>query len=374
MTSFAIKTLLADRRKLLIALTGVVFSLVLVNIQGGMFLGMIRKSTLLIDYGEADIWVGHQGVQNTDITAEIPAAWIHRIRGVAGVERAEPYIVAMGMLELSEGGFEGVLVVGSDPASRLGGAWAFAQGDADFLDAPNAITIDRLDEARLGNPQVGEVLEINGKRARVWAKTDGIVGFITTPYIFTTLSRARDYTGTPQSRCSYVLVKVRSGDDPHQVVQDIEARLPHADVYTAGDFSWLTRMYWIARTGLGVSFGSATLLGLLVGLAMVTQSLFSFVVDHLENYAALKAIGGTDRQIGGILLGQGLIIAVIGCTAGHLVSWLLWALISSPKLTIAFTPTLLLAATLLSVSLCVVSSLLPLGRIRRVDPVTVLQG
>ena len=64
MIHFAIKTLLADKGKLVIALTGVVFSLVLVNVQGGMFIGMIRKSTLLIDNCDADIWIGHRGMRN----------------------------------------------------------------------------------------------------------------------------------------------------------------------------------------------------------------------------------------------------------------------------------------------------------------------
>ncbi len=374
MTAFAIKTLLADPRKLLIAILGVAFSLVLVNVQGGLFIGMIRKSTLLIDYGGADVWVGHRGVQNADITADIPVAWLHRIRAVDGVERADAYVVAMGMLELRDGTFEGVLVVGSDPVSRLGGAWSFAEGNADRLQFPDAISIDRLDSPRLGDPAIGDLLEINGNRARVMAKTDGIVGFITTPYVFTTTARARQFTNTPPRRCSYFLAKVKPGHPIDEVIAQIRARLPHADVYATDDFSWATRMYWIVRTGLGVSFGSSTFLGLLVGLVMVAQSLYSFVVDHLENFAALKAIGATDRQIGGILFGQGLIIAVIGCVIGHATSWLIWALVSTPKLTIAFTPALMIAATILAVMLCVVSSLIPLGRIRRVDPVSVLQG
>ena len=102
MTSFALKTLLADRRKLFIALIGVIFSLVLVNIQGGMFIGLIRKSTLLVDNCAAEIWVGHRGVKNADITADIPVAWIYRVRGVPGVAQAEAYIVSGGMLELRD--------------------------------------------------------------------------------------------------------------------------------------------------------------------------------------------------------------------------------------------------------------------------------
>jgi putative ABC transport system permease protein len=372
--SFAIKTLFADRRKLYIALIGVVFSLVLVNIQGGMFLGLIRKSTLLVDHGEADIWIGHRGIQNADIAANIPVSWVHRVRGAEGVAQAEPYIVSASVMQLSNGFFEGVLVVGCDESSMLGGPWRFSRGSLDTLRQPEAISIDRLDEARLLHPQIGEVLEINGHRARIAAKTDGIVGFITTPYVFTTLNRARDYTSIPDGSCSYFLVKVRKGWPVEKVVRQIQARLPQADVYAARDFSDRTRWYWIVRTGLGMSFGSSTLLGLTVGLVMVAQSLYAFVLDHLESYAALKAIGGTDRQISWILATQGLVIAILGCLIGHATSLLFVAAVSSPQLYIAITPTLQILSTVLAVSICLVSSLLPLGRIRRVDPVTVLQG
>lgn len=339
-----------------------------------MFIGLIRKSTLLVDNCAADIWVGHRGVKNADITADIPVSWIHRVRSVPGVAQAEPYIVSGGMLELRNGDFEGVLVVGCDPASLLGGPWSFAEGDTSRLREPDGVTIDRLDDPRLDNPQTGDVLEINGNKARVIAKTDGIVGFITTPYVFTTLDRARLYTRIPEGRCSYFLVTVQAGYSISTVVSEIQLRLRHADVYPAPVFSWKTRMYWIARTGLGLSFGSSTLLGLAVGLLMVAQSLYAFVLDHLENYAALKAIGATDRQIAGILMTQGLVIAALGCVVGHLFSWLIVALVSSPQLTIAMTPILQIAATVMAFSICLISSLLPIGRIRNVDPVTVLQG
>jgi putative ABC transport system permease protein len=374
LTSFALKTLLADRRKLFIALIGVIFSLVLVNIQGGMFIGLIRKSTLLVDNCAADIWVGHRGVKNADITADIPVSWIYRVRGVPGVARAEPYVVSGGMLELRNGDFEGVLVVGCDSASMLGGPWSFAEGDINRLREPDAVTIDRLDESRLANPKIGELLEINGNKARITAKTDGIVGFITTPYVFTTLERARLYTRIPEGHCSYFLVTLETGYNIDAVVSEIQRRLSYADVYPASDFSWKTRMYWIVRTGLGMSFGSSTLLGLAVGLMMVAQSLYAFVLDHLENYAALKAIGATDRQIAGILMTQGVVIATLGCVVGHLFSWLIVVLVSSPQLTIAVTPILQIAATVMAFSICLISSLLPIGRIRNVDPVTVLQG
>ncbi|MBN1911253.1 MAG: ABC transporter permease, partial [Pirellulales bacterium] len=89
MWSIALRTLMADRGKLLTALVGVVFSIVLVNVQGGLFLGLIRKASLLVEHGEADVWVGHKNMHNVDFPRDIPRRWVNRVRAVPGVRRAE---------------------------------------------------------------------------------------------------------------------------------------------------------------------------------------------------------------------------------------------------------------------------------------------
>ena len=53
----AIRTLIYDRGKLVAALVGVIFSVVLVNVQGRLVIGLMSKASLLIDQGNADIWV-----------------------------------------------------------------------------------------------------------------------------------------------------------------------------------------------------------------------------------------------------------------------------------------------------------------------------
>src|SRR5690242_6493309 len=125
----AIKAMLADRGKLLTSLLGIAFSVVLVNLQGGLLLGLIQKASLLVDYGQADIWVGHQHMTNVDMGTFIPERWIYRIRGIEGVERAEPYLVAFGQAKMPDGSSENVLLVGCEPASLLGNAWAMADGN-----------------------------------------------------------------------------------------------------------------------------------------------------------------------------------------------------------------------------------------------------
>src|SRR4051812_38552309 len=185
----AIKSMLADRGKLLTSLLGVVFSVVLINLQGGLLLGMLQKASLLVDYGQADIWVGHRFMNNVDIGTFIPERWVHRIRGIRGVERAEPYMVMFGQMTMPDGRFENVVVVGSESASLMGNAWIMADGDPRAVRHPNGILVDVYDAPRLGGCRIGDVREINGHRANIVGMTRGIVSFTTNPYIFTTLDR-----------------------------------------------------------------------------------------------------------------------------------------------------------------------------------------
>jgi len=52
MRGTAIRMLISDRGKLATALIGVIFSVLLVNVQGGLFIGLIDKAGLLVDNGQ----------------------------------------------------------------------------------------------------------------------------------------------------------------------------------------------------------------------------------------------------------------------------------------------------------------------------------
>lgn len=374
MYRFAWKTLASDRGKLLTALIGVVFSLVLVNVQGGLYYGLIRKATVLIDHCDADIWVGHRLVENVDLPHEIPQVRIDRIRGLPDVEQAEPYIVGKGIATLPNGGYEDVWVVGADPRSMLGGGWAFTEGSRTELLRPHAVSFDELDAHKLGNPRIGDLLEVNGHKVRIVAKTRGILGFLTTPYFFTTLETARTVSGIPDGYCSYFLVRARQGADLDNLVRQIRGQVPDLDVYRADEFARLSQDYWMRRTGIGISFGAATLLGLLVGFLMVGQSLYALALDHISDYATLKAIGADDGQVGLVVILQALSIAVVGTALGIALVWVIERTLSSPLAPIEIPLHLLLGGIVVVFGICIIASILPFLRIRRIDPATVLQG
>lgn len=374
MWSVAIKTLIADRGKLFTALVGVVFSIMLVNVQGGLFLGLLKKAGMLVDCGEAEVWVGHRGIHNVDFPREIPRRWVYRVRAVPGVKDAAPYLLGFTEMTLPHGGYENVLIVGVERASRLGDAWNFVEGDQYSILRSDGIVLDVCEAAKLADPRVGELREVGRSRARVVARTEGIMNFLVTPYVFTTYERALKFLQRPADKCSYILVQLEPGADARQVCADIKQRLPEVAAFPKSTYSRVSVNFWLTRTGLGISFGAATLLGLFVGLVMVAQTLYALVLDRLPEYGTLKAIGATERQVFALLVTQAVTMAAVGSVLGLLAVGLMQHRFSTPKAPIVVPLWLSLGSCALVLVICLVSALLPYLRVRKVDPVMVLQG
>ena len=126
--------------------------------------------------------------------------------------------------------------------------------------------------------------------------------------------------------------------------------------------------------GLGISFGAATLLGLLVGMVMVAQTLYALVLDRLAEFGTLKAIGASEQQIYLMLLVQALSMAAIGTAIGHITAVGIQHFYNTPQAPILIPWWLSVGSSGLVFAICVVSSVLPYLRIRKVDPLMVLQS
>jgi putative ABC transport system permease protein len=371
----AIKAMVADRSRLLTVLGSIAFSVALINLQGGMMLGLLRKGGMLAEFGRADVWVGHKNLTHVDLTRPIPERWIHRIRSVEGVERAEPYIISYEIAQLPNGQFTNVAVVGCEPATLLGNAWTMAAGDARAVRDPGTVLVDVLDVPRLGNCRVGDYLEINGSRARVAGLTRGIVSFTTAPYVFTSLREARaKYCRLRPDTCSYFLVKARPGTDVADLCRRLQARVPGLDVLDRDGYSRKTILYWLRRTGIGLSFGLTVGLGLLIGLAVVGQTLYGSVTERLREFGTLKALGAPDGALARFLVTQALAGAGLGSLLGLGLAAVLAAALDSPRTPVPMTRWIALSSVALVAPVCLLASWLPYWRVRRIDPTSVLRA
>jgi putative ABC transport system permease protein len=370
----AIKTLISDRGKLIMAVVGVAFSVVLVNVQIGLFLGLMRKAGMLVDHSQADIWVGHKLMHNVDFARDIPRRWMHRIKAVPQVERVEPMLIGFSEMTLPSGSFESVVVVGLEPQATMGRPWNLDSDDWRTVARANAVIVDAFDSDKLEAPQVGEIREIGQRRVRVADHSRGILGFLVTPYVFTTFSRAAQLLHRDPRFCSYFLVRIEPGADAKAVCQQIRERIADLDAYPAEEYSRISQRFWMLRTGIGISFGAATVLGLIVGLVMVGQTLQSMVLDRRAEFAALKAMGATHGQLFRLLAAQSTFLALLGGLVGLAgVSWIHYAF-HTPRAPMEI-PWWLSGGSLALVTLiCWLAALVPYLHLRRIDPLLVLQG
>jgi putative ABC transport system permease protein len=203
-----------------------------------------------------------------------------------------------------------------------GGPWAFAEGaSVDLLDA-EAVTVDRLDRPTLGGPEVGTIAEVNGRRVIVAAVTSGARGFAGT-LVFAPFEAVREISGIPPGRCTALLVRFKAGVDVRGGVELLRSHLPGAEVTRTAELSAATRRYYVTNTGIGGSFGFSTVIGTLVGVVIITLTLYASVLNRTGDFAVLRALGARRRDIFVLVLSQAVIIGLVGLLLGFVLLSLL---------------------------------------------------
>ena len=175
------RNLAHDRSRLVVTMVGVVFAVVLIAIQIGLYLGFVESATAIITHTRADLWMVAKGTRNFEITVPIHEREAYLARSVPGVAHAEGLMVQFVPWKKPEGGDESVLLVGFDLNRGLAGPWNLVEGDLEALRRPDTVVVDRLFADKLGVRGPGDQVEINGHRARVVALTQGIRSFTTSP-------------------------------------------------------------------------------------------------------------------------------------------------------------------------------------------------
>ena len=73
---------------------------------------------------------------------------------------------------------------------------------------------------------------------------------------------------------------------------------------------------WLFETGAGAALITGAALGLIVGVVIVAQTLYSSTKDHLNEFATLRALGASASYIIKVILMQAMLSALIGYVLG----------------------------------------------------------
>lgn len=324
MIRVALQMLVGDRMKYLALVAGVAFAALLVTQQASIFAGYSsRTSSWIRDTGQGDLWVVDPQAKFADDIKPMPDTVLTRVRGVAGVKWAVPIYKGYLKTRLPEGSLVQSRLVGIDDATLMGGPPEMVEGKLEDLRKDRAVFVGERDlggELAMpkrpgGRLKVGDRFSMNDHEVEVAGIYRATPEFFWEPVIYTTYTRALSIAPRERKLMNFVKVKVEAGRDVKEVQEAIRAATG-MEARTEAEYSEKTVAYIIDKTGILVNFGMTILLGFVIGVLVAGQTFYTFILDNVRHFGALKAMGASNWVVSRMMVVQVLMVGVIGYGMG----------------------------------------------------------
>jgi putative ABC transport system permease protein len=369
------KLLVNDKGKFSALLIGITFAVFLMMQMTAMFAGILNRAFSTVTNIGATMWIMDPAVNTATSAIPMPDYLLDAVRSMDGVSYAVPLFIGGALVKLDSGTYQSVSVVGLDDTSLFGRP-ELEQGNIQDLYADNAfMVVNDAEFSKLENPKVGTVFELNDHRgvivgiARV--ASNGLNGV---PTLYTTYSRAIEYIPTTRFTISYVLAQAKSEAAVAGIKQQV-AKLGYVAL-TKGEFNKQITNFYTYKTGIGTNILLMTVISFIVGLSISGQTFYTFILENLEKFGALKAIGAKGRELVYMILFMATFTALTGYGLGvGLVTLMIWiarsrlpnyaAMITFWNLELALGMVILIAG---------ISSYVGVRKVLKIEPFDIFRG
>ena len=363
--------------RLAVALAGISFAGILMFMQLGFRDGLFDASVTVHRLFDADIVLISPRSTSSVSMAGFPRRRLVQAMALPEVEGITP--VHWNLLlwrNPKTRGTRSILALGFEP------------GDPLFVDptlAPKAQVLTQkgrvlFDEK--SRPEFGPVAEwfrdgrtveseISGKRVRVAGLIELGSSFGADGNLLTSSETFLDLLpNTPAGSIEVGLVRLQQGTDPDAVVEKLNALLPEdVTVLTKQGFIDFEQDYWRTSTSIGFIFTLGAAMGFVVGCVIVYQVLYSDVSDHLPEYATLMAMGYKLRTLLGVVVREGLLLALFGYLPAYAAGQgLYWLVRSATALPVAMDFSRAMTVFSMILVMCMASAGLAMRRLVDADP------
>ncbi len=371
----AYKLLVNDRAKFAALLIGITFAVFLMIMMTSMFAGILHRSSATVLNVGAAIWVMDPAVNTPANSIPMPDYVLDAVRSINGVKYAVPLYSGVALVKLRSGVYQSVTVLGLDDSS-LYGRPELIEGDIDNIYAENGFVVVKDAEFRkLENPGIGTEFEINDHRgvivgiARV--TTSGLFGM---PTLYTTYHRAISYIPSTRFTAAFILVDPKSSGAVPYIKEQV-AKLGYLAL-TKDEFIKKTGTFYKYQTGLGTNVLIMTVISFIVGLSISGQTFYTFILENLEKFGALKAIGAKGRELIFMILFQATFTSLTGYGLGIGLASLLitTAKLRLPSYAALITYGNLGFAFIMVVIIAGISSYIGVRKVLKIEPFDIFRG
>jgi len=371
----AYKLLVNDKGKFAALLVGITFAVFLMVMMTSMFSGILHRSSATVLNVGAQLWVMDPAVNTPANSIPMPDYVLDAVRSIDGVKYAVPLYSGGALVKMSSGVYQYVTVLGLDDAS-LYGRPQLIEGRIEDIYTENAFVVVKDAEfPKLGNPRVGTEFEINDHRGVIVGiakvTTSGLFGV---PTLYTTYNRAVSYIPSTRFTAAFILIDPKSSDAVPYIKQQV-AKLGY-EALTKDEFIQKTSTFYKYQTGLGTNVLIMTVISFIVGLSISGQTFYTFILENLEKFGALKAIGAKGKELVFMILfqatftsltgyGLGIGLAALMITIARLRLPSYAARIMYPNLVFAFIMVVIIAG---------ISSYIGVRKVLKIEPFDIFRG
>ena len=166
------------------------------------------------------------------------------------------------------------------------------------------------------------------------------------------------------------LVQLHPGYNNEKVIRKLKNYLPpDIRVMSRTEVMDFEKEYWNTTTPIGFVFTFGVILGTIVGIIIVYQILYSNVSEHLAEYATLKAMGYKHRYLLTVIFQEALILAILGYIPGFFLTLVMYQTAQqATKLPIEMESTRALTVLILTILICFSSGVIAVRKLQEADP------
>ncbi len=371
----AFKLLVNDRGKFAALLVGILFAVFLMIMMTSMFAGILKRSSATVLNVGARVWIMDPAVNNVASSIPMPDYVLDAARSIPGVKYAVPLYSSVALVKLRGGTYQATTVIGLDDAS-LYGRPELLEGNIRDIYGENAFVVVKDAEfSKLGSPRLGSEFEINDHRGKIVGiarvTTSGLFGI---PTLYTTYSRAVSYIPSTRFTAAFILVEPKSEADIPRIQADV-AKLGY-QALTEAQFVQKVSDFYIYQTGLGTNVLLMTVISFAVGLSISAQTFYTFILENLEKFGALKAIGAKGRELVSMILFQATFTALTayGLGVGLATALMTVAKLRLPDYAAEITYLNLALAFVMVLIIAAISSFIGIRKVIRIEPFDIFRG
>ncbi|MDX1901310.1 MAG: ABC transporter permease [Gammaproteobacteria bacterium] len=371
----AIKLLANDRGKFFTLIIGITFAVFLMMQMTSVFSGVMHRSSATIYNVGAKMWVMDPSVKTQSDSIPMPDYILDAVKSIKGVKYAVPLFFGGGLLKLSNGEYQSANIVGLDDATLVGRPEILQGNIYSIYNNDAYIVVKDAEYPKLNNPKIGDTFEVNDHRGVVVAFARALVGgLFGTPTLYTTYRRAVADLPTTRFTVSYILVEPKKDQDVTYIKQQVN-QLGYVAL-TQDEFVLKNKNYYLYKTGLGTNIFIMTIISFVVGLSIAGQTFYTFVLENIEEFGALKAIGAQKNELIKMIFFQSSVVGFLGYGFGILLSSILIALakLRLPEYASLVTFQNLIISFSMVLFIILFSSYLGIRKVTKIDPFDIFRG